>query len=366
MTLKNMNCLPLPKWLHALLLAFGGLRKLEEVSMEDVEADKVDSLIVDEHGYIKHRGKLLNALKSKILTTLVIFNGHPFMFDEHVLAELDRFSVDFDIHVICNGHYAEKYNYIKLHHIEMWEHNISHHFNLLLATKLQQKKNIQKTFLAQIINKDKFRDTVISGITSSDILNDTVLTDKKVTGVARAELIEMNNSLMRHAKEEYKENPDVFPALNGFAISPNFSLYEKTFCEVVAETINTGAYHFTEKTFRPIALRMPIIFLGSESMYDRLNKYGYTFYDNQFYKHWQDENISLTERVEKLVCFMKHIKEDETAREQMLSSANSNFQVFWNQRKLRYYQNWNEIFDKICAGKQISRVVDSIYSMCNF
>ena len=79
-----------------------------------------------------------------------------------------------------------------------------------------------------------------------------------------------------------------------------------------------------------------------------------------------DENISLVERVNKLVSFMQHIKEDETAKEQMQLSANSNFQVFWNQRKLYYYQNWNQIFDQICKGKDISRVVDSIYSRCNF
>ena len=366
MTLKNINCLPLPKWVYDLLVMFGGLRKLEVVDMDNVGAGNVDSLVVFEDDYLKHRESLLNALKSKILNTLVIFNTHSFLFNDQVLAEIDRHSADLDIHIICQGHFAKKYNNVKVHHIELEEHFISHHFNLLLATKLQEMKNIEKTFLVQMVNKDEFRNTVISGITSSNLMNDIVLTVKKGPGVTK-NLMDMHKSLMDYVKEEYKENPQIFPALDSFGgVCPNFSLYEKPFCEVVAETKNTGAYHLTEKTFRPIAFRVPIIFLGSKVMYDSLNEYGYTFYDNQFYKCWHDENISLVERVNKLVSVMQHIKEDETAKEQMQLSANSNFQVFWNQRKLYYYQNWNQIFDQICKGKDISRVVDSIYSRCNF
>lgn len=362
---KNINCLPLPKWCYDLLVMFGGLRKLETVSIDDIDTGNIDSLVVFETDYLEHRQSLLNAIKNKKFNTLVIFVTHNFLFDEQVLQEIDEHSADLDIHVICQGHFAKKYEHIKVHHIELEEHFISHHFNLLLATKLQEMKNVQKTFLVQIVDKDEFRHTVISGIKSTDLLSDTLLTDKKGTEVTK-KLFEMHHSFLEHVKEEYKESPETFHALNSFGIVPNFTYYEKTFCELVAETKNTGAYLFTEKTFKPIAFRVPIIFLGSKEMYDSLNGYGYRFYDNQFYKFWHDENIPLGDRVKKLISFMQHIQDDDHAKEQMQESANNNFQIFWNQRKLYYYQNWNQIFDKICKGKQIGRVVDSIYSKCNF
>ena len=74
-----------------------------------------------------------------------------------------------------------------------------------------EMKNIEKTFLVQIVNKDEFRNTVISGITSSNLMNDIVLTDKKGPEVTK-KLLEMHKLFMDHVKEEYKENPQIFPA----------------------------------------------------------------------------------------------------------------------------------------------------------
>ena len=368
MITKNISCLPsLPEWVEKMLVSFGGLVKLDTTHLENIgPQNTIDCLVVYELEYFEHRELLKNALIKKHIQTLIIFNTHVMWVDEQILEEIDNLSRDLDIHMICQGYFAKRYNHIKIHHIEIEEHFISHHFNLLLATKLQEMRKPEKIFLLQIVNKDQFRKTVLDGVTSSDMINDVISLDREGWEASR-KLQELQGSLMNYIKEEYKDNPDPFSALRGFGSGPpNFPLYEKTFCEVVAETRNMGAWHFTEKTFRPIAFRVPIVHLGSKVMYDTLNGYGYKFYDYDFYQYWHDQTQPLNERVKRLILFMRHIKQDEKAREEMQVTADTNFQIFWNQRKLYYYQNWNKIFDRICGKKNISRVVDSVYSRCNF
>ena len=368
---RNINCLPLPNWIDNLLTNFGGLRQLDVVRLDDIGVtNTIDCLVVFEDQYLdlKKRRLLINALERKNINTLVIINTHVFFFDQEVLDELDKLSANFDIHVLCQGHYARKYDNINWHHFELAEHCISHPFNLLLSTRLQARRNPEKTFLIRVVQKDQFRKTVMQGITASqigqDVISPSVVRKDKESSV---DLFKLQEGLVGFVKEKYPDNMDAIPSLTSFGHGlPNFSLYEKSFCEVVLETKNTGAYHFTEKIFRPIALCIPVIFLGSKAMHEELYGYGYRFYDHDFYKYWHDESTPLGERVERLVSFMQHIKDDEGAREQMTDTANNNYQLFWNKRKLYYYQNWNNIFDQICKGKNIERVVESIYSKCNF
>jgi len=366
MNSRNINCLPLPDWVNMMLMSFGGLRKLDIIKVDDIGVtNTIDCLVVYEDEYLKHRELLINALEGKNINTLVIFNTHAMLFDHEVLDELDKLSTNFDIHVLCQGHYARKYDNINMHHFELEEHCISHHFTLLLSTRLQARRNPKKTFLMQVVQKDEFRKTVVRGVTSSRIAHAVTDTNRKGHS-ASEDLRVLQQNLIDSVENEYPGNIDVIPALDSFSFAPNFSHYENSFCEIVVETKNTGAYHFTEKTFRPIAFCIPVIFLGSNAMYAELYRYGYRFYDHDFYKYWHDENIPLSERVERLVSFMQHIKDDEGAREQMTDTANNNYQLFWNKRKLYHYQNWNDIFDQICKGKNIERVVESVYSKCNF
>jgi len=366
MNSRNINCLSLPKWVEDLLVGFGGLKGLDVIEVGDIGKTQItDCLVVYEDHYIKHRQELIDALTNGKLKTLLIFNTHAFLFDDSILKEIDLLSKSHDIHILCQGYFAEHYDNIKIHNFELEEHFISHHFNLLLSTKLQANKKATKTFLLQVVEKDDFRKTVVRGIMDSALSNDVVTTNRKGK-IATHDLQKLHADLLDFVKNEYKDNKDVVPALDGLCMAPNFTLYEKTFCEIVVETKNMGAYHFTEKTFRPISYRVPVIFLGSKRMYDVLLGYGYKFYDNNFYEHWHDKNMSLEDKVQKLLKFMQYIKDESNAQTQMIDTAENNYQVFWNQRKLNYYQNWNSIFNEICKGKNIDRVVDRVYSRCNF
>ena len=367
MNSRNINCLTLPKWVEDLLVGFGGLTKLVTVDMCEIgRPAPTDCLVVYEQSYLEHREALIDCLKDGKLKTLVIFNTHPFFFNESTLTEIDRLSKTFDIHILCDGQYSKVYDSVRVHNFGLCEHTVSHHFNLLLSLKLQKRKKAhEKTFLLQVVAKDEFRKTVTGGIAGSKLSNDVIFTNRRGK-VGSAELMAEHNNLIDSIEKKYKDCHDIIAAINGLGVAPNFKMYERSFCEIVVETKNTGAYHLTEKTFRPICLRVPIIFLGSKIMYDELCAYGYKFYDHNFYHRWHDNDLQLQDRVRMLVEFMQHIKEDPAARKKMEVVADHNYNLFWNQRKLNYYKNWYNIMEKILKDKDISNRVDDVYSWCNF
>lgn len=364
---NQLNCLPLPEWVNDLLVSFGGVRNLNTVSLDSITTTVLDTLIVYENDLLTHKQILLDHVKKGQIKSLIIFNGHMFLFSEALLRELNELGKKFDIHIMAQGYYAMPYPYIQIHNYELEEHCIGHHFNLLLTNKLKKlkKTDTEKTFLLQIVAKDDFRKTIVNSITNSSIKDDILQPPSRSSN----ELYSMHDDLINTLKKVYNDRNDVIDAIKSFGNgTPNMKLYQNSFCELVAETVNDESkpYMFTEKVFRPIALGVPIIFLGSKSMYMTLKKYGYKFYDNDFYVKWHDINTDLTERCDMLLSFMKHIQQDIGAKENMQSIANSNLVNFWNNRKLDYYANWHNIFDIICRDKHIERVVDDVYERLNF
>jgi hypothetical protein len=365
MTSFDMNCLLLPQWVNDLLVNFGGLRKFDNISVDDLTEKYVDSLVVYEDDYVDNKDQLVEALRNGRLKTLVIFNTHPYLFGHDALQELDRLSKKFDIHILVEGSYATDYPNIRLHHFGLNEHFISHHFNLLLANRLASRRQVQTPFLVQIIGKDKFRRKLLDTLTTSSV-KDAI---RMPTGQSSEELYKNKQELFDLIKDEYKINNGIYQALDSFGNGlPNLQLYEKCHCEIVAETQNISGrpWLLTEKTWRPFAFGIPVVFLGSREMFDTIKSYGYDLFDNGFYNKWHDQSVPYEERLQALVQFMKYIMQSDDAKQKLDQSAEHNKQVFWNQRKMQYYKNWNDIFDKICSGKEVYRTVDDVYKRLDF
>ena len=137
---------------------------------------------------------------------------------------------------------------------------------------------------------------------------------------------------------------------------PNFKMYEQAFCELILETRNAGSWHFTEKTFRPIAMGIPVVHLGHKPIHARLLAMGYRLYDNGFYQQWHTET-ALEKKLPYLESFLTHIKNDKSAQAQMEQIAQHNYQHFWNQRKLHYYTHIQQVFDSIAGENTLTHKI---------
>ena len=263
-----------------------------------------------------------------------------------------------DIKIIVNGYYNNVYNNIKIYSIDNFENVISHSFVLLLSQILHKKRQPTKMFSMQTVFKDNFRKTVGNYLQESALWKDfppSPLTNSTA-------LYKKAADVLQHLEQHYGPGQHIH-ALKSFGNGlPNFKMYEQVFCELILETRNSGSWHFTEKTFRPIAMGIPVVHLGHKPMYDRLLAMGYRLYDNGFYQQWHTET-ALEKKLPYLESFLTHIKNDKLAQAQMEQIAQHNYQHFWNQRKLHYYTHIQQIFNSIAGENTLTH---KIYKQLDF
>ena len=353
--------LELPDWLVNFCYDFGGISTSpinQSQLLELCKQSPVKHLIVYEQFVIEHKEILIDLLQQQRVESLTIYNNHPFWFTDSLLDRLNTVAMTTDISIIADGYYNNVYNNIKIYSIELFEHRLSHHFVLLLSNILHKKRQPTKTFSIQTVSKDNFRKTVRTYLQESALWKDFF----PLPLANSTDLYKKQADVLQHFEQQYGTGQHI-SALTSFGNGlPNFKMYEQIFCELILETKNSGNWQFTEKTFRPIAMGIPVVHLGHKPMYDRLLAMGYRLYDNGFYQQWH-EDVALEKKLPYLESFLTHIKNDKSAQAQMEQIAQHNYQQFWNQRKIHYYTHIQQIFDSIAGENTLTH---KIYKQLDF
>jgi hypothetical protein len=99
---------------------------------------------------------------------------------------------------------------------------------------------------------------------------------------------------------------------------------------LVTETVATGhRHHLTEKTFKPIALGMPFIIVGTQGSLRYLRSYGFKTFGDLWDESYDDEpNDSL--RIEKIAQVLKLLDGLEEHRQDIFESAHEIIEHNWN------------------------------------
>jgi hypothetical protein len=342
---------------------FGGIR-MQKLSLDNItqlcSKNDINKIFVDEDIFLKKNEYLLNLIKNKIITQLIVLNAHPFKFSDNFLKKInEENSLNDNLIFLTEGFYNSKYTNLKIFNMSLREHFHSHHFNLQLSTILKKRRKIYKDFLLQVVPKDEFRTQLINFfLINIEVFDNSVIN----VGNSTKNLNDNADNFIENIIKKYGDGQHI-SALKSFGNGlPNFSSYEKIHCEIVVETRNTGSWHLTEKTFRPISLGTPIVFLGYSEMFKKLEQDGYRLYDYNFYRYWHS-NLSLQERLPYLLQFLKHIKYDKKAKEKMLEISLYNQQHFWNNRKIQFYETLHSFFSSI---SQDCNIIEKIYEDLNF
>lgn len=326
------------------------------------EQNSVPYLIVYETYVQNHFQTLTMLLEQHRVQHLLIFNHHPFVLDVGVLDKLDFLAQTQDIGIMVNGYYSKEYRHLSVYNFDLWEHSISHYFNLLLSNILEKRRNPSHLFMIQAVFKDTFRKTVGDFLKNSSVYS-YFLPLQHIENIEGSRQLYQTSELFLNRLAENHGEGQYLNGLRSFGNGlPNFQAYEQIFCELVLETRNSGAWHFTEKTFRPISLGIPIIHLGDEKIHNSLLKYGYRLYDHKFYTVWH----SNVDQQQKLLCleqFLQHIKDNSTAQAEMAEIAQHNYQHFWNHRKNHYYKHLQHIFENVFGEQNLTH---KVYKQMNF
>lgn len=361
MSSTSVYTVNLPNWIKQTFENFGGI-KTETLTLSQLldisKLRKIEHLIIYEQFVLDHEQILVNLLEQGCVESLTIFNYHPFKLSDECMMRLDGLAKTQTVNIIVNGHYVKKYENMNIYNQEVVEHSISHYFTLLLSNILKKKRNPSSIFALQTVFKDDFRRTVGNFIQNSSIAKNIL----QLPPMASKGLYNLSADFIKKVEVEHGPGQHIH-ALQSFGNGlPNFKTYESAFCEIVLETRNSGHWHFTEKTFRPIVMCIPMVHLGHGPMYNRLLEYGYRFYDYNFYETWHSD-MPLENKLPCLENFLSHIRDNVSSQKQMEEIAEHNYKHFWNERKLYYYKNIDDAFENIFGA---NRSINKIYDQLNF
>jgi hypothetical protein len=99
---------------------------------------------------------------------------------------------------------------------------------------------------------------------------------------------------------------------------------------LVTETVATGRrHHLTEKTFKPIAMGMPFIIVGTQGSLKYLRSYGFKTFGDLWDESYDDEPDD-SKRIEKIAHTLKLLDDLEEYRQAIFDSAQEIIQHNWN------------------------------------
>jgi hypothetical protein len=99
---------------------------------------------------------------------------------------------------------------------------------------------------------------------------------------------------------------------------------------LVTETVATGRrHHLTEKTFKPIAMGMPFVIVGTQGSLKYLRSYGFKTFGDLWDESYDDEPDD-SKRIEKIAQVLKLLDGLEEHRQDIFDSAQEIIEHNWN------------------------------------
>ena len=325
------------------------------------DAHAVKDLVVYEN-FVKVHGELLRkTVMSGVVSQLTIIKNHPFGLSDEIMDSLDSLALNKKINIIVNGHYTKQYENLSIYNVDTFEYCMNHDFILGLSTILATRRDPSDKILLQVVPSDDFRKTVVNALYNSAI-QEYIQGPNKEHNNSSNKLYTRADNFLLEIEKDYGPGMHV-DAIGTFGNGlPNMEMYESVMCEIVLETQNHGPWHFTEKTFRPIALGVPIVHLGHKPIYEKLLEYGYQHYDHDFYEMWHSQ-MPLDQKLGRLSQFLKHMIDSDSAKLKMEQIAKHNYENFWTRRKMCNKLNDKRIVDDVFGEVGIE---NKIYRRLNF
>jgi len=363
---KKIPCLECPSYVKDFMTKWSGF-DFQDMTLEQISKTRPKTFVVDENYILENMENTFKTMEKNDIKEMVIHAFHIYKFNNHILEKLDKLSAGNKVHFISMSYKVKTFRNIKAHSYDSVEHGISHAFNYILAERLRSRRVPSHDFLLTVNTKNEFRRRLCQRLEQSGVLKNSVVSTAGRENFY--EILEKHQAIFDSIEQQLPGNM-CLDALRFWGSVPNFSAYEKIFCEIVVESTNTGLdtthdspfSDLSEKTYKPIALGIPFVFLGSAEMRNKLIDDGYRLVDDgEFYAKWHSA-VDLQTAVSHLVEFLSKITVDKYLRKNLESMAAHNYKNFWVDRKLAHQSNNLKIL-KECFGES---PYDRIYDCFDF
>lgn len=338
--------------------------EFQDMTLQEVAVLQPKTFLVDENFIIKNMEKVFQIMEYNNIKKVVIHALHIYKFNQDMLNRLDQLAVGKEVHFISMSHKVNNLSNVIVHSHDIVEHGISHDFNYILSKRLHEKRNPHLDFIFMVNTKNQFRIDISNALLKAGILKNSFVRNG---GQNQSEQLHKKQSqLLELIGKQFPGNLCLDALRSWGGALPNLRAYEQAFCEIVIEsanggfdkTHNTNFSDLSEKTYRPISLGVPFVFLGSKTMFDKLLDDGYQLLDDGFfYSKWHsvlDSNTGICH----LIDFLKKIIVDGELKEKLRTMAMHNYKNFWTSRKL-HHRKHNQQICKDCFGESpFDRIYD--------
>ena len=233
----------------------------------------------------------------------------------------------------CNTHYYFFHGWAALD----WYRGYNRSFQI---TPVEQRQ-IKKTFIAPnriVAGERQHRLEILYYIFKYQLTNNHV----SCPSVCPAEGVSVHDAVLPLTSkypdiEEVFKNQSLPINFKGETDHPMHSCWLSLFDEsaesllyLVTETVATGQrLHLTEKTFKPIALGMPFIIVGTQGSLQYLRSYGFKTFGDLWDESYDDEPDD-SKRIEKIAQVLKLLDELGEYRQAIFDSAQEIIKHNWN------------------------------------
>jgi hypothetical protein len=209
-----------------------------------------------------------------------------------------------------------------------------------LVTPLLQRK-IAKTFVAPnriVAGERQHRLEMLYHIFKNNLLNNHI----SCPAVCPAENISIQDAV-KPLSTKYPDIESVFANqklpinFKGETDHPMHSCWLSLFDEsaesllyLVTETVATGRrHHLTEKTFKPIAMGMPFVIVGTRGSLEYLRSYGFRTFDGIWDESYDDAEDDV--RIERIASLLRSLDELPTdSKQQLFDQCQGVIEHNWN------------------------------------
>jgi hypothetical protein len=233
-------------------------------------------------------------------------------------------------------------------------------YNKTFLIKHWTERKISKTFLAPnriIAGERQHRLEMLYHIFKNNLVNNHI----SCPAVCPVENISIQNAIQPLVKK-YPDIESVFAAqalpinFAGETNHPMHSCWLSLFDEsaesllyLVSETVATGRrHHLTEKTFKPIAMGMPFVIVGTKGSLEYLRGYGFRTFEGIWDESY--DNAEDDVRVERIASLLRSLDElSVEAKQELFEAAHEVIEHNWN----HFYNGgfeavlWSELTDML-------------------
>ena len=291
-------------------------------------------------------------LSSPGCRTLVLVIERPPALTEQLVNRIEQAGLHTDLHILADGYFDRQLNNVTVHAWHPWEQQFAHHNSMVLSHILSQHRKPDKDFLMILGRREPYRERLAKHLEESGCLDNSIT--HFFTYQSRwPNIFDYYDHLRAKA-----DIPGLQDWLSAFANGvPNFDWYRRIRYEIVTETANSGHVMMGEKTWRPIAFGIPMVYTAGKTLHEQLTRYGFRFYDPVGFYQAYHSTMDEQQKFSMLSTFLDHLRhKGDHAEAERLALHNKN--LFWNTRRNDFVKHF---VDQIKQIYKINTVWHDLY-----